>query len=506
MSCRRVGKALLLLAGMVCLVWLVPPATALDSNARIVRLSYVNGDVQFDRRDGQGYGRAIMNLPVVQGARLWTRGEDALAEVEFEDGSTLRLVPETAVEFQEMSLRGSGEKVTSVDVQNGTAYFDVRKHMGDFRVTFGGQQVNVTGPASFRIFGDKSQFKLAVYKGDVNLQSGGHQLRVRKGETFSMDLSDPSRYNLAKSIAEGSYDDWNQERARYNDSYTSSATMYTGSTDSYYNGSYGSYYSGFSPNYSYGVADLSYYGNYFYAPGWGYVWRPYYRGTGWNPYMDGAWVWYPQFGYTWVSSYPWGWMPYRYGSWNFVPGYGWCWMPGQTWNRWTPTPVVNHPPLGWGAPKAPATPPQSGTAGIVPVGRGWTTVYPPGSRPGTALLPNSKPGWGAPVAGGATTTVVKPPVAATGSNAGAVVVTPPATTTTGKSAGTQTPAAKHGDAPRATRPSTGAKPPSTLRPAPSTPRSQMSAPSSGGWGGGQTSTGNSGGGHREGGWGHSGRR
>ena len=381
MNRRKVGNTLLLLVTVVCLVWVVP-AAALDTNVRIVRLSYVSGDVQVNRPQGQEYERAIMNMPIIQGSRLWTRGEDALAEVEFEDGSAMRLTPGTAVEFSELSLRESGEKVSIMDIESGTAYFDVRSHMGDFRINFGGQQIAVTHPARFRVFGANGQFKVAVYKGELGVRSGDKRIEVRNGETFTLDVSGPSQYNLSKSIAEGSYDDWNQERERYTQSYTSASTY---SADSYYGG--------FSSAYSYGLADLAYYGNYFYAPGWGWVWRPYYTGVAWNPFMDGAWMWYPQFGYMWVSPYPWGWMPYRYGAWNFVPGYGWCWMPGTTWNTWLPVTVVNHPPLNWVPVRPPVKPPQPG-AGIVAVGRTVGPVYPPGwtstgmSTAGTGLLPS----------------------------------------------------------------------------------------------------------------------
>jgi hypothetical protein len=400
MNRRRLGKTLLLLATMLCLVW-VAPAAALDTNVRIVRLSYTSGDVQLDRRQGQGYERAIMNMPLIQGSRLWTRGEDALVEVEFEDGSAMRLTPGSAVDFPELSLRESGEKVSSVDIESGTAYFDIRNHMGSFRVSFGGQQINVTHPARFRVYGDNGQFKVAVYKGDLGVRSGDNQIEVRSGETFALDVIDPSRYNLSKSIAEGSYDDWNQERERYTQPYTSASTY---SADSYYNG--------FSPAYSYGLADLAYYGNYFNAPGWGWLWRPYYTGTAWNPFMDGSWMWYPQFGYIWISPYPWGWMPYRYGAWNFVPGYGWCWMPGTTWNTWVPVTAVNRPPVNWVPVRPPAGPSQPGTAGLVAVGRTLGPVYPPGwtrtgvSISGTSLLPSRSnlPPLGNPVSAASTAT------------------------------------------------------------------------------------------------------
>ena len=381
MNCRRLGKMLLLSAIVSSLVWVVP-AGALNSNARIVRLSYISGDVQLDHGQGQGYERAILNMPVVQGSRLLTRGDDALAEVEFEDGSTLRLTPGTTVVFQELSLRGSGQKVTSVNVESGSAYFDVRSQMGDFRVLSGGQQISVPHAARFRVFADNGQFNVADYKGNLDLRSGDNQIAIRSGETFALDPSDPGHYNLAKGVAEDPYDNWNQEREDYTQSYNSAGT-YSAAAD----------YGGFSPAYSYGLADLAYYGNYFYAPGWGWMWRPYYVGAGWNPFMDGAWAWYPQFGYMWVSPYPWGWMPYRYGAWNFVPGYGWCWTPATVWNQWSAVTAVNHPPVNWVPVRPPVTAPKPGTIGLVTVGRTLGTVYPPGSvrTMGNSLVPSATP-------------------------------------------------------------------------------------------------------------------
>ena len=51
-----------------------------DSQARIVRLSDIQGDVQIDRATGQGYERAFANFPVTQGVKLKTRA-DGRAEV-----------------------------------------------------------------------------------------------------------------------------------------------------------------------------------------------------------------------------------------------------------------------------------------------------------------------------------------------------------------------------------------------------------------------------------------
>src|SRR2546425_12818613 len=96
------------------------PASA-DSQVRIVRLSQVDGTVQADRNTGQGFEKAFLNMPVTQGMKLRTNA-DGRAEIEFEHGSTLRMVPHTIVVFPELSLRDSGTKATAVNIQDGTSY------------------------------------------------------------------------------------------------------------------------------------------------------------------------------------------------------------------------------------------------------------------------------------------------------------------------------------------------------------------------------------------------
>ncbi len=82
---------------------------------------------------------------------------------------------------------------------------------------------------------------------------------------------------------------------------------------------------------------MNYYGAYSNVPGFGMMWQPYFTGVGWDPFMDGAWGFYPGVGYMFASAYPWGWLPYRYGSWAFAPGFGWGWQPGN-WNNWLTVP------------------------------------------------------------------------------------------------------------------------------------------------------------------------
>ncbi|MGH9492034.1 MAG: DUF6600 domain-containing protein [Terriglobales bacterium] len=356
MSYRRVGLTLLMAAALGAGV-LTPKALA-DSNARIVRLSYVDGDAEIDRRDGRGFEHAFLNMPLAPGTRVATR-DDGRAEIEFEDSSIVRLTPGALLETQSLVLRSSGGKYTLVDLQEGTAYFNIRKlhDDDDFRVTTGRREFSLTRPSRFRLRVDRSQVVLAVFKGEVEVIGEGGRLTIHKDETLTLDLDDPARYFLAKGVSGDRYDDWDRERNEYRDRYASVGN-----------------YRGYSSYYSYGISDLNYWGRYIYVSGYGYMWRPYYYGVNWNPFNDGAWYWYPGYGWIWVSAYPWGWMPFRYGNWYYIGGHGWCWHPARHWQQWSPVVAVHNPPPGHAVPVAP---PPNGRRDPVVVGHGPTTILPP---------------------------------------------------------------------------------------------------------------------------------
>lgn len=349
---RTVKRAVL--AVIVCaLVVFALPALA-DSQARIVRLSYLDGSVQIDRNTGDGFERAITNMPITQGTRLAT-GEDGEAEIEFEDGSTIRLVPETRIEFPVLTLSSDGGKNSTVAVTEGTAYFDVQQKKDDtFIVAFSGHEISLSKSAHFRVEMHQQSVALAVFSGELKMRGSGESVDVKKNETLTFNLDNSDKYELAKGIDDGQFDWWDKEREQYHDQYA-----YRNTNN---NGVYPS-----DVPYSYGWSDLNYYGSYFYLPGYGMVWRPYSVGYGWDPFAAGYWVWYPSFGYTWVSPYPWGWMPYRYGTWRFAGGYGWVWQPGY-WNAWYPAPRVINPPSRYRPPAPPSRQPSNPRGGIVAVG------------------------------------------------------------------------------------------------------------------------------------------
>jgi hypothetical protein len=374
MSKRRLNVTLLTLVALGCSLLAVPSFA--DSQVRIVRLSDVEGDVQIDRNTGQGYEKAFLNLPITQGAKLQTK-DNGRAEVEFEDGSTLRITPQTMVEFPQLSLGDTGAKVSTVSLLEGTAYVNFTGTKNDeFTLAFAHETVVLMHAAHLRAEMRDTEATLAVFKGEVEVEGPSGTVEVGKKQSATFDLADQDRSTLATNLEPDPYDSWDKEQEQYHQRYTSN-----------------NLYNGYSP-YAYGMSDLNYYGNYFYAPGYGMCWQPYFTGLGWDPFMNGAWLWYPGFGYTWVSAYPWGWMPYRYGSWLFLPGSGWVWRPGSSWAGWNTIPRVVDPPRSFTPPQPPAGPGKT-----IIVNRGGGPINGPSVPRGRLIIRNDTAGLGIPRGG-----------------------------------------------------------------------------------------------------------
>src|SRR5215470_7053841 len=121
-----------------------------DSQVRAVRLSYVEGGVQIARADGQ-FDKAMVNLPITQDTRLQIKS-DGRAEVEFEDGSTLRVAPNSSVDFPQLVLRDSGAKASDVEITKGTAYVAFSgDNKDEFVLQFGKEKISLRSSAHLRI-------------------------------------------------------------------------------------------------------------------------------------------------------------------------------------------------------------------------------------------------------------------------------------------------------------------------------------------------------------------
>ena len=335
--------------GLLCL-WIAgagPALWAYDAPPqRAARLSYLRGSVSVDHMDNSGNEPAQVNMPLVQGLLL-TTGDDGQAEIEFEDGSLVRMTPNSSLSLDNLSVDGSGNFQTQIGLMRGLIYAELRAASKyTYRLYAGGDAVSPVENATVRIDLDETPAKIAVLAGRAHVErasaeeNGGYRTDVRAGETLAADVTDFNRYFLTPQIVPDSWDDWNEERDQ------AAADQAANRTEARDN---------FAGDQGYGWSDLDANGSWYDVPGQGTVWQPAVAADpGFDPYGFGNWVWSPGAGYVWASGYGWGWTPYRCGNWSYWGGFGWGWMPGVNcgfggWGFGGPVYVINiiRPPFGY---------------------------------------------------------------------------------------------------------------------------------------------------------------
>ncbi len=355
-STATAGIALLLLAAALPAQTAGTVAAASSvSKVRIVRLSEVKGVVQLDRSNGRGLEPAITNLPIVEQNRLETG--TGVAEVEFEDNSSLRVAPDSVVEFPELSRTSAGTTVSSVHVIKGMAYFTLVKSKGnEFNVLFGNHKVALPPAAHIRLRVTSNDATLAVFDGAVTVEGPQGPQEVSKKKTATFLMEDSVDATIAKNVSSDPFDTWDKQATEY---HARQAAF----------GAFG------NTPYSYGVSDMMYYGAFSNVGGCGTMWRPYFTSASWDPYSAGSWAYYSGAGYSWVSPYPWGWTPYHSGSWSYCPNAGWGWQPGGGWSGLNNGSMIAFNPTNGNVmpggrnphPIAPPHPPRPGEPTLVSV-------------------------------------------------------------------------------------------------------------------------------------------
>jgi len=382
LSMHRSTPGFLLALGIgIAVAGLGASARAADStgNARAARLTYLQGTVTVDRADNSEPQPAQINLPLLAGVRLAT-GDDGQAEVEFEDGSLVRLTPNSALALDNLTVEpGAGVFTTGLRLLHGLAYLELRA-TPQYRYTLdaGGDVLSPVENTTVRVNLDEPPAVFAVLDGTARVErlsgagGAGYQRELRAGESLRGDPANPALYALTPEIAEDSWDTWNEDRDQ---AAAGEAASRTAARDN------------FAGAQGYGWSDLDANGSWYDVPGQGPVWQPQIASDSYadsdsnaefDPYGNGAWVWYPGTGYLWASGYAWGWTPYRCGNWSYFNGFGWGWTPvagcgGFGWGFWGGGRPVNilREPNGYRIPHVPRpggprpTPRRAGSSPVV---------------------------------------------------------------------------------------------------------------------------------------------
>lgn len=259
------------------------------------------------------------NSPLYRGDRLETDGNNR-AEIQFPDGSLVRLDTETLVEIVSMrdpTGRFSGSNLLAVHmgrVQVELAEADDGRD--PFRVDTFACSVYPLDRAAFRIdVVDSRSVLVRVTGGNVEVVGERDAVNLEAGEMTEAHagapLGRPRPFNL---LSRDHFARWIDFR---DGAYALEAPP-------------GEEYAELPEEVQPYYGELSSAGSWVWTDEYGYAWVPEVA-VDWRPYYDGYWAYGP-WGPTWVGYEPWGWICYRYGRWNFVLGTGWAWIPGRVWS------------------------------------------------------------------------------------------------------------------------------------------------------------------------------
>ena len=306
-----------------------------EVTARVVRISFLRGDVQIRRAggDAQTWERATLNLPLVEGDELATDANGRV-EIQLDSFNHIRLAENSYLKLT--TLRDEGVAVSlpqgtmSVRLQNFVkekSYFEIDapettvsiETAGLFRVDAGGaESEEVTLSA-----GENGEARVYTKTSGFTLRSG-RAARIATAGRFAGDYETTAGARYADD-----FEAWVLER---------DALVAKRLKDAYYD----KYYD----RDMYGAEDLNEYGEWIQTRKYGWVWKPFPGATrqyaNWSPYRYGHWRWVPVYGWTWVNDEPWGWATYHHGRWVWDDGH-WLWTPYgyYRWRRswWRPAMV-----------------------------------------------------------------------------------------------------------------------------------------------------------------------
>jgi len=206
---------------MFAMFGFAPSAHAADNSpsVRAARLTLVQGAVSVSAVN-QAATAAQVNQPLLTGAMLSTGG-DGQAEVEFEDGSVVRLTPNSALSLDNLAVDPGGIFTSNLSLLHGLAYLELRATPEyQYFLNAGGDVLSPVENTTVRVNFDEPPAIFAVLDGTAHVEglpgpegtpnNGGFEADLRAGESLRGDATSSSRYFLTQEIAQDTWDQWNR--------------------------------------------------------------------------------------------------------------------------------------------------------------------------------------------------------------------------------------------------------------------------------------------------------
>jgi len=162
-------------------------------------------------------------MPIEQGVSIAT-ARNSFVEVQFENGSTVRVGELSRVDFLQMGNAMHGGYVSHLNLAAGFATIHVmpRRH-DEFVLTASGASLLPHGKAEFRADLSRENLRVEVFDGRVRAGDSSQSQQLRSNQVLAYDYNARAVFHVTDTIQMDEWDNWVQARdqqasmAAYND-------------------------------------------------------------------------------------------------------------------------------------------------------------------------------------------------------------------------------------------------------------------------------------------------
>src|SRR5881296_2942854 len=194
---------------LLILALVLTSATGLASSkydSRIARLSLIEGHVSFQHSQEVEWSAASINMALQPADRIYT-GEDGRAEIQFDDGSVMRLAAKTDIEILSLT-----DELIQVRILIGLSTLSVQSSV-NFEINTPAAAFNTARKGVYRIdVNENGDTDAIVRKGILDAANNKFSRRIESGDLLHVTTGAEGTETLSRYEARDEWDEWNDRR------------------------------------------------------------------------------------------------------------------------------------------------------------------------------------------------------------------------------------------------------------------------------------------------------
>jgi ferric-dicitrate binding protein FerR (iron transport regulator) len=189
-----------------------PPSAVGVSHARVVSLSLVSGTVLARRPGSTKWAGATVDTPIEEGVSIAT-AKHSFAEVQFENGSTVRLGELSRVDFTQLALAPHSGHINRPTLVIGFATLHViPKRHDEYVLNASGASLTPHGKTEFRTDLSHGHLRVEVMSGHIQAADSNQSEHLGKNQVLACDDGASGAFQVTDSIQLDEWDKWVQAR------------------------------------------------------------------------------------------------------------------------------------------------------------------------------------------------------------------------------------------------------------------------------------------------------